>query len=266
MAHDEAPVAAGSPGGEASADWPLLAVRNLCKYYRQFPAVGDVSFDVRAGEIVGLVGPNGAGKTTILRCIAGILRPTYGGIWCGGHAMPGAAHLAKRLNALIPETPNLYELLTVTEHLRFIHMAYGETEPFAPRAEALLQRLELWEKRDAVVATLSKGMKQKVAIACAFIHSARIFLFDEPFIGIDPAGQRTVRNLMAEAAQGGGAVLISSHILDTVEQLCDRVLVLSRGALLAEGTLDELRTRAQRDNETSLEDVFLTLTGVAEEG
>lgn len=243
---------------------PLVAVQGVYKHYRDFPAVQDVSFTLAPGEIVGLVGPNGAGKTTILRCIAGVLRLTGGEVFCGGHSMSAEPSRAKPLVALVPETPNLYELLTVTEHLRFIHMAYGEATEFQPRADALLHHLDLWEKRDALVATLSKGMKQKLAVACAFVHSPRIFLFDEPFIGIDPAGQRVVRDMVRQAAAGGAAVLISSHILETVEQLCRRVLVLHRGRLVAEGDLQQLRLAASMGADGSLEDVFLTLTREAQ--
>lgn len=239
---------------------PLLWVDALYKYYREFLAVNGVSFALWPGEVVGLVGPNGAGKTTILRCITGILRPTQGTVICGGYRVDSQPTQAKPLMSLVPETPNLYELLTVEEHLRFIHMAYGEQDQFEKRLAELLRSLDLEEKRHSLVTTLSKGMKQKVAVACAFIHSARVFLFDEPFMGIDPAGQRAVRNLIYGATAQGCAVLISSHILETVEALCNRVLVLNHGSLIAEGDLDQLRERARMGSADKLEDVFLTLT------
>lgn len=239
---------------------PLLSVESLWKYYRDFAAVQDVSFAVAPGEIVGLIGPNGAGKTTALRCIAGVLRPTSGTIRCGGYSITEQPQEAKRYLSLVPETPNLYELLTVREHLRFVHMAFGEVTPFGPRADELLHYLGLWEKRDALVTTLSKGMKQKVAVACAFIHAANILLFDEPLIGIDPAGQRAIRELLISAAENGAAVLVSSHILDTVEQLCHRVLILDHGRLIAAGNLDQLRAGTDLGDGVSLEDVFLALT------
>jgi ABC-2 type transport system ATP-binding protein len=253
--------ALGTPlnvGAEPAA--ALLSVQNLWKYYRDFAAVKDVSFTVAPGEIVGLIGPNGAGKTTVLRCIAGILRPTSGVIRCGGYSVTDQPQEAKRYLSLVPEMPNLYELLTVREHLRFVHLAFGETTPFGPRADELLRYLDLWEKRDALVATLSKGTKQKVAVACAFIHASNILLFDEPLIGIDPAGQRAIRELLISAAQNGAAVLVSSHILDTVEQLCHRVLILDHGRLIAAGSLDQLRAGADLGEGVSLEDVFLALT------
>jgi ABC-2 type transport system ATP-binding protein len=253
-----APIA--SPAEWGSQPQPLLHVEALYKYYREFLAVNGVSLSLWPGEVVGLVGPNGAGKTTILRCITGILRPTQGTVICGGYRVDNQPAQAKPLMSLVPETPNLYELLTVEEHLRFIHMAYGEQDQFDERAEVLLRSLSLEDKRHSLVATLSKGMKQKVAVACAFIHSARVFLFDEPFMGIDPAGQRSVRNLIHGATAQGCAVLISSHILETVEALCSRVLVLNHGSLIAEGDIDQLRERARMGSADKLEDVFLTLT------
>lgn len=247
-------------GPPADAGVSLLTVSGVYKYYREFLAVNGVSFNVERGATVGLVGPNGAGKTTILRCIAGIIRPTYGGITVAGDDMIADPQQAKHGVSLVPETPNLYDLLTVTEHLRFIHMAFSEQTDFQPLADSLLERLELTEKRHELVGSLSKGMRQKVAIACAFMHSSQILLFDEPFIGIDPSGQRAVREMIREASSHGKAVLISSHILETVEHLCERLLVLNRGQLIAEGTLAQLRQGAGIEDGVSLEDVFLTLT------
>jgi ABC-2 type transport system ATP-binding protein len=148
----------------------------------------------------------------------------------------------------------------VREHMRFTHMAFGETAEFEPRADELLRYLDLWEKRDALIATLSKGMKQKVAVACAYIHAANVLLFDEPLIGIDPAGQRAIRELLIGAARSGAAILVSSHILDTVEQLCHRVLILDHGRLIAAGSLEQLRAGTHLGDGVSLEDVFLALT------
>ncbi len=243
---------------------PLLAVNGLHKYYRDFAAVQNVSFAVGPGEIVGLIGPNGAGKTTVLRCIAGVLRPTAGDIYCAGYNLATQTREAKLALSLVPETPNLYELLTIREHLRFVHMAYGETNDFDTLAEGLLQQLDLWDKKDALITTLSKGMKQKVAVACAFMHSSRLFMFDEPLIGIDPAGQRMIRDMMISSAAAGAAVLVSSHILDTVEHLCHRVLILDHGMVIAAGNLEELRAGTRMGDDVSLEDIFLALTDRSE--
>ena len=240
---------------------PLLAVHNLSKRYRKFAALSDLSFYVAGGEIVGLLGPNGAGKTTTLRFIAGIVRPTAGSVIVGGHDLAIEEQEAKRLLAFVPEQPNPYELLTVWEHLRFIALAYNTTDGFEERANELLARFDLTDKRGALVGTLSKGMRQKLTIACAFLHRARVFLFDEPLIGLDPRGARELRQRIAGAARDeGAAILVSTHMLDTAERLCDRILILRQGVKIAEGTLADLQRRAEASGDASLEDVFLTLT------
>jgi ABC-2 type transport system ATP-binding protein len=155
-------------------------------------------------------------------------------------------------------------MLTVHEHLRFIALAYGTTDGFEERADALLRRFALHEKRDALVGTLSKGMRQKLTIACAFLHRARVLLFDEPLIGLDPQGGRELKERIAEARTEGAAVLVSTHMLDTAEKLCDRILILRRGHKVAEGSLIDLRRRAEATGDASLEEVFFALT--AEQG
>ena len=237
-----------------------LVVENLSKRYRKFAALTDLSFTVSSGEIVGLLGPNGAGKTTSLRCISGIVRPTGGRILVGGYDLAVDEQEAKRLLAFVPEQPNPYEMLTVWEHLKFIALAYHTTDGFDARAAELLARFDLTDKRDDLVGTLSKGMRQKLTIACAFLHRARVLLFDEPLIGLDPKGARELRERIADARDGGAAVLISTHMLDTAQKLCDRILILRHGIKIAEGTLGDLQERAHATGETSLEDVFLTLT------
>jgi len=239
----------------------LLYVENLSKRYKKFAALTDLSFHVSAGEIVGLLGPNGAGKTTSMRCIAGIIRPTGGRVSVGGFDMATQETDAKRRIAFVPEQPNPYEMLTVWEHLRFIALAYGVENGFEDRANALLARFALEAKRNELVGTLSKGMRQKLTIACAFLREAQVLLFDEPLIGLDPQGAKELRERIAEARSEGAAVLISTHMLETAEKLCDRILILRQGVKIIEGTLTDLRTRAQATGDASLEDVFLTLTG-----
>jgi ABC-2 type transport system ATP-binding protein len=238
----------------------MLVVEHLTKYYRRHLAVDDLSFQVNAGEIVGLLGPNGAGKTTVLRSICGILKLSSGRVTIAGHSLQEQEIAAKRSIAFVPEVPNPYELLTVYEHLRFVAMAYGETEDLQSRMDALLDRLDLSEKRNELVLTLSKGMKQKLAVACGFIHDAQVLLFDEPLIGIDPKGQRELRTMIEGARDEGRAVLISTHLLDTAERLCDRVLILRRGKKIFEGSLEEIKDLARPGEETRLEDLFLHLT------
>lgn len=238
----------------------MLEVRGLVKQYKQFTAVGGLDTTIRGGEIVGLLGPNGAGKTTALRCIAGILRPTGGQVLINGFDVVADQARAKAGLAFVPEVPSLYELLTVEEHLKFVAMCFNRIDLFDRMKEELLERYDLAEKRNELVATLSKGMRQKLSVACALVHEANVFLFDEPLIGVDPAGAHELKlEIQRAARESGAAVLISTHLLDTAERLCDRVVILARGRKIAEGTLSELQAQSQMEGQ-SLEQVFLKLT------
>ena len=237
----------------------MLEVKGLVKEYKNHRAVNGLSFTIKPGEIVGLIGPNGAGKTTALRCIAGILRATSGDVFINGHSLHHDQAQAKKGMAFVPEVPSLYDLLTVNEHLRFIAMCFNTLDVFEEKHEELLKRYNLWEKRDDLVATLSKGMRQKLSVACALVHNANVFLFDEPLIGIDPAGAHELKQELIRARDAGATILVLTHLLDTAEKFCNRVLIVARGKLLAEGTIEELRTLYNMENR-SLEDLFLTLT------
>jgi ABC-2 type transport system ATP-binding protein len=242
----------------------MLLVENLVKSFKGFRAVDGVSFRVEAGEIVGLLGPNGAGKTTTLRCITGILKPDAGRIQIGDYDLATHEQHAKRLLAFIPELPNPYELLTVREHMRLVAMCYDTLHLYEQRADELLQRYELADKANALAGTLSKGMKQKLAVVCALVHDAKVFLCDEPLMGIDPRGQYTFKAELQRLRDEGCAILVSTHQLDTAERLCDRVIIMHKGRLLTEGTLGELQQRAQMESST-LEEVFLRLTEESEQ-
>jgi len=245
-------------------DSRMLQVVNLSKRFGNVSAVEDLSFSVNGGEIVGLLGPNGAGKTTTIRCVTSLLQPSGGHILLNGFDVADDPVSAKRALAFVPEIPNPYEMLTVMEHLRFVAAAY-RTEEEMVHAEEILKRLDLWEKRNDLGASLSKGMRQKLACACAFIHRAQIFCFDEPLIGLDPRGMRELKSMLIERRAQGNAILISTHMLDTAERLCDRVIIMNRGRLVAEGTVPELHTLLSSGVEASLEDMFLQLTeGTAE--
>ena len=213
----------------------MLEIEGLTKYYRTTLAVDGISFTVEDGEILGLLGPNGAGKTTILRSVAGIVSPTSGTIVIHGNDLSKSEQAAKRSLAFVPETPNPFDMLTVYEHLRFIAMAYDTMDKFDERASVLLEKFDLQEKKDDLVLSLSKGMKQKLAVACAFIHDAQVLLFDEPLIGIDPKGARELKDLMLSAKEAGCSLLVSTHMLDTAERLCDRILIIDHGRKVAEG-------------------------------
>lgn len=236
----------------------MLEVDGLSKLFGDFTAVDTLDFSCHSGEILGLVGPNGAGKTTTMRCITGILKPTEGRILIDGADLALNPLHAKQATAFIPDTPTPFDMLTVVEHLRFTALAYDVENPEA-RFDELLAEFELTEKRDELASGLSRGMRQKLAIACAFLREPRLILFDEPLTGLDPKAIRMMRGSIRKRADAGAAIIISSHLLDLVEKQCDRVLVLHRGQSLAEGTMDEIRAAAQSDAE-SLEEAFFAIT------
>jgi ABC-type multidrug transport system ATPase subunit len=231
-----------------------LAIRGLTKRFDQKTAVDDLSFEVARGEIVAVAGPNGAGKSTTLMCLAGLVRPDAGTIAFDGAALGPERG---RTIALIPETPEVYPLLTVWEHLAFVAALTRQPPGWEERAETLLARLALRAERDALGNTLSKGMRQKTLLAATVLGGTPVLLLDEPMIGLDPLGQRELRALMTALRADGHAILVSTHLLENAAAMCDRMLVLDRGRLVASGTIDELRARR---GDGSIEDVFLDVT------
>ncbi len=238
----------------------MIEVHDLTKLYGTLPAVSELSFDVAPGEVLGLVGPNGAGKTTTLRSIAGIIRPTRGRIVIGGHDLEQHPVAAKALLAFMPDEPRLFDYLTVEEHLRFVARLYGVVD-VDTRAPALLHELELEDKAKALPGELSRGMKQKLTIACGLLHEPKALLFDEPLTGLDPVGIRRMKQTIVERARRGAAVLLSSHLLHLVEEICTRVLIIQRGRKVAHGSIPEILAGRPDLQGKSLEEVFLTLTG-----
>jgi ABC-2 type transport system ATP-binding protein len=242
---------------------PLICVRELGKSYERTRAmaVDGLSFEVEAGTILGMVGPNGAGKTTTLKALAGIIAPTRGELLVNGHSVTRDPVAAKRQLAFVPDDPKLFDLLTVWEHLQFVASAY-RVPSFAAVAEPLLERFELADRRDVLAQSLSRGMRQKVAICCAYLHEPTVLLFDEPMTGLDPRGIRTLKESIRQRAQAGAAVVISSHMLSLIDGLCTQLLIMHRGRRLFLGTLDEARRQypTLRDD-ASLEDIFFEATG-----
>ncbi len=240
----------------------MIAVRELTKLYGDFTAVRSLSFDVGPGEVLGLVGPNGAGKTTTLRCLAGIIAPSGGTVSIAGHEIQREPLAAKRALAFIPDEPHLFDYLSVEEHLRFIARLYGVTN-VEERMPPLLDELELGEKRRALPGELSRGMRQKLAIACGLLHDPAVLILDEPLTGLDPGGMRRMRATIAARAAAGSAVILSSHLLHLVEELCSKLLVLRRGQCAAYGPLEEIIGAHPELAGRSLEDIFLALTADA---
>ncbi len=238
---------------------PILDVRDLRKEFAGVSAVDGITFEVRPGEILGLVGPNGAGKTTTLRCVAGVIPATRGTIRVTGHDLAGDPAGAKRGIAYLPDEPRLFDHLTVMEHLNFFARVYAVSD-WRRTAGELLSELELTGKEDALASELSRGMKQKLSIACGFLHAPRLVLMDEPLTGLDPLGMRRLKHSLAERARAGAALVLSSHLLGLVEELCQRIVVLDHGRIVAGGTLDEIRARVTGAAAASLEEVFVRIT------
>jgi ABC-2 type transport system ATP-binding protein len=237
----------------------MTEVEALTKLYGDFVAVSELSFTVQPGEVLGLVGPNGAGKTTTLRCLSGIIPPTRGTIRIGGHDLGSDPIPAKRQLAFFPDEPRLFDYLTVWQHLTFVARIYGVTD-FAPTATRLLEELELADKRQAMPGELSRGMKQKLAIACGLLHAPDVIYFDEPLTGLDPHGIRRMKDSILQRARDGAAILISSHLLHLVEEICSHILILKGGRKIAHGTLAEVRLQFARLPDASLEDIFFSAT------
>lgn len=241
-------------------DTKTIEVRDLVKQYGDFVAVRGLSFSVAPGEVLGLVGPNGAGKTSTLHSLCGIIRPTSGEIRIDGHDIVGDPVPAKRALAFVPDEPQLFEYMTVDDHLRFVARLYGVADA-AERIDPLLQELELADKRTALPAELSRGMRQKLAIACAFLHQPKALLLDEPLTGLDPLGIRRMKAAILRRAQAGTAVILSSHLLHLVEELCTRILIIQNGQCMVLGSIAEIVASRPQLAGRGLEELFLAITG-----
>ena len=243
----------------------MIQVIEFHKSYRDTVAVAGLTFEVGPGEILGLLGPNGAGKTTTMRAVCGIIPPTHGRLVVAGHDVVADPVAAKRQLAYVPDDPKLFDTLTVWEHLEFVASAY-QVGDFAAEGTALLEQFELTDKRDTLAQELSRGMRQKVAICCAYLHHPRAILFDEPHTGLDPRGIRRMRESILDRARGGAAVVVSSHLLSLVEGLCTHLLILNHGRRLYFGRVGEARAAfADLSTDASLEEVFFRATEAATE-
>jgi ABC-2 type transport system ATP-binding protein len=245
---------------------PQIDVSGLTKLYGDLAAVTDLSFTVRPGEVIGLVGPNGAGKTTTLRCLAGIIPPTRGAVRIAGFDIAHDPIEAKRRLAFFPDEPRLFEYLTVEQHLAFTARIYGVAD-FQEISRRLLDELEMSDKRNKIPGELSRGMKQKLVIACGLLHSPKVIFFDEPLTGLDPIGIRRMKDSILKRARDGAAILISSHLLHLLEEVCSHVLILKNGRKVIDGSLEEVRQRfSEQSGGANLEEVFFRATGETKEG
>jgi ABC-2 type transport system ATP-binding protein len=240
----------------------VISVRGLTKRYGDFTAVDALSFEVQAGVILGLLGPNGAGKTTTLRSITGIIPPTSGSVTIAGHDLKKDPVAAKGALAFIPDDPQFFDHLTVDEHLQFYARLYSVSDG-AERGQDLLRRLELEDKAHNLPSQLSRGMRQKLAIACALLHSPKVLFFDEPLTGLDPGGMRRMKATLKAEAAAGSTIVLSSHLLHLIEELASQVLVMANGKLVSLGPIGEIGAHRPELEGLGLEDIFLALTADA---
>lgn len=243
----------------------MLEVKNITGGYINIPVVKDVSFTVESGQLVGLIGLNGAGKSTTIKEIIGLLTPYQGEILIDGKSLVQDAENYRKKIGFIPETPSLYEELTLKEHLEVVALAYDLTWDQAwSRVQGLLTIFRLDEKLDWFPVHFSKGMKQKVMIICAFMVEPSLLIVDEPFLGLDPVAISDLVNLLEEEKAKGTSILMSTHVLDSAEKMCDSFVILHQGQVRATGNLEELQHAFNMKGAT-LNEIYLALTqeGVA---
>ena len=241
-----------------------VELKGVVKRYSEILAVDNVDLGVKPGEIFGLLGPNGSGKSTTLKMLLGLVQPDVGSVNVLGIDVQKDAVVVKRQVGYVPESPRLYEFLTGIEYLDFIGDIYGvKTEEKRVRINEYLKALELEGREGDMISSYSQGMKQKVALISAFLHRPKLLILDEPLSGLDPRSARIVKDLLQELKAQGVTTLMSTHVLEIAQALCDRIAIMYQGRLLALGTMDELRQRASMP-ESGLEDIFLKLTGTGD--
>jgi ABC-2 type transport system ATP-binding protein len=238
----------------------LLKIENVTGGYTRNPVLKDVSFEVKKQELVGLIGLNGAGKSTTIKHVIGLMEPHKGEITINGSTFNKNKQLYRKQFSFIPETPILYDELTLEEHLKLTAMAYGVEEAvFKERMDFLLQEFRMKKRLKWFPAHFSKGMKQKVMIMCAFLVQPDLYIVDEPFLGLDPLGIQSLLDLMKKMKESGAGILMSTHILATAERYCDRFVILHNGSVRAQGTLAELREQFNMPD-AALDDLYIQLT------
>jgi ABC-2 type transport system ATP-binding protein len=242
---------------------PAVEAKGLRKVYGKLEAVADATFTLQPGEIVGFLGPNGAGKTTTIKILTGLLEPTAGSATILGHDIQKDPIPAKASFGYVPDTPNLYGKLTGWEFLQFMARLYRVPRDQAEhRARELLRLFQLADASSDLVEGYSHGMQQKMALAGALIHDPKVLFLDEPTVGLDPKSARLIKDILMQLRERGTAIFFSTHILEIAERMCDRVMIINQGRIIASGTIAELRSGGSGAG--SLEDIFLALTGGAE--
>lgn len=238
----------------------MIQLINLTKHYGKVTAVDGLSLDVPRGQIFGFLGPNGAGKTTTIRVMMGILKATSGQVLLDGHDVVTEAQAAKAIAGFIPDRPFIYEKLSGSEFLEFVGKLHRlDSQRLRCRIAELLEHLELIHWKDELVESYSHGMKQRLVVCAALIHQPRILVVDEPMVGMDPKGARTIKDLFCSLSKSGTTIFLSTHSISVAEEICHRIGIIQKGRLIACGTMGELHERAT-GRHGNLESVFLELT------
>ena len=254
----------------------MIVCRELTKHFGEFKAVERMEFRVQEGEMFGFLGPNGAGKTTTIKMLTGLLNPTSGSAEIGGFDIQKNPIQAKAIFGYIPDNPFLYEKLSGSEYLNFIADLYSVSKAGrSQKVSDLLNLFELQEKSAELIQGYSRGMRQKIALAGALIHQPKVIFLDKPTVGLDPRGARVMQDILRELCHRGTTVFMSTHILEVAERMCDRIAIINRGSMIAQGTMEQIRSRqtvsensdssqisgSDSENQKSLEEIFLELTG-----
>ncbi len=238
-----------------------IFVEGLSKSYGDVVALDDVSLRCESGQVFGLLGPNGAGKSTLLKIVVGLLKPTSGIVRLGAHDIAQSPEAAKQIVGYLPENPSLYTGLTVQEFLQFVGKIRGvDDSSLANKVDESLRTFSLVEKTDSLIGSLSKGMKQKVALIASTIHDPSVLVLDEPLTALDPRTQRLVKDWIGSQAGKGVTILLSTHLMEIAQSYCTRLAIIDKGRIVASGGIDTLREKAAAGSEANLDEIFLRLT------
>ena len=239
----------------------IIEIKNLVKKFKKFTAINDISFDVKEGEILGFLGPNGAGKTTTINVLTTLLIPTSGDAKIVGFDLVKDGEHVRTAIGVVPQTFALFGELTAQENLEYIGKLYGlNDQQIKERSESVLKRVSLYESKDRIAGVFSGGMKQRLSVAASILSNPKILFMDEPTTGLDPQSRIAIRELTKDLNKQGITIIYTTHDMEEAEKVCDRIIIMDKGKIMASGTSEELKRKIMHNKNASLEDVFIKLT------